>query len=40
MIWPKTVKDKIWESNEVKLLGQTISNKFKFNSHITNVYYY
>ena len=25
--------DKIWESNEAKLLGVTTANKFKFDSH-------
>ena len=28
---------KIWESNEVKLLGVIIDNKLKFDSHIANI---
>ena len=35
--WAKIVHDKIWETNEVKLLGVAIDNKFKFNSHIANI---
>ena len=31
------VGQKIWESNEVKLLGVTIDNKLKFYSHIANI---
>ena len=30
----KIGKDKIWEDNEVKLLGITIDNNLKFDSHI------
>ena len=33
----KIVNDKIWESNKVKLLGVTINNKLKFDSHIANI---
>ena len=29
--------DKVWESNEVKLLGVTVDNKLKFVSQIENV---
>ena len=35
--WPKIVDDKIWETNEVKLLDVVIDNKFKSNSHIENI---
>ena len=35
--WAKTGDDKIWESNKVKLLGVTIDNKLKFDSHIANI---
>ena len=28
---------KIWENNEDKLLGVTIDNKLKFDSHIANI---
>ena len=31
------IGDKIWESNEVKLLGVTIDNKLKFDRHIANI---
>ena len=34
--WARKDDDKIWESNEVKLLGVTSDNKFKFDSHIAN----
>ena len=30
-------KDKIWEDNEVKLLGITIDNSLKFDTHINNI---
>ena len=33
----KIRNDKIWESNEVKLLGVTIVTKLKFDSHIANI---
>ena len=33
----KIGNDKIWESNEDKLLGVTIDNKLKFDSHIANI---
>ena len=36
-IWAQTDKDKIWESNEVKLLGVTIDNNLKFHSHINKI---
>ena len=35
--WAKTGDDKIWNSNEVILLGQAIYNEFNFHSHITNI---
>ena len=35
--WAKIGNDKIWESNEVKLLGVTIDNKLKLNTHIANI---
>ena len=31
--------DKIWKSNEIKLLGVAIDNKLKFDSHIKNIYF-
>ena len=34
--WTK-IDDKIWGSNGVKLLGVTIDNKLKFDSHIANI---
>ena len=35
--WAKIGNDKIWESNEVKLLDVTIDNKLKLNTHIANI---
>ena len=35
--WAKIGNDKIWESNEVKLLGVTIVSKLKFDSHVANI---
>ena len=35
--WGKTGDDKMWESNEVKLLGITIDDKLKFDSHNANI---
>ena len=35
--WAKIGDDKIWESNKVELLGVTIDNKLKFDSHIANI---
>ena len=35
--WAKTGDDKIWDSNEVILLGQAIYNEFNFHSQITNI---
>ena len=37
--WAKIDDDKIWEINQVKLLGVTIDNKLKFDSHIANIYF-
>ena len=33
----KLVKDKTWESNNVKLLGVKMDNKLKFDEHISNI---
>ena len=30
-------KDNFWEDNEVKLLGKTINNTSKFDTHINNI---
>ena len=35
--WAKIGNEKIWKSNEVKLLGVAIDNKFKFDNHIANI---
>ena len=35
--WAKIGDDKIWESNEVNLLGVAIDNKLKLDSHIANI---
>ena len=31
--WTHIDKDKIWEDNEVKLIGITIDNSLKFDTH-------
>ena len=36
-VWVKLGKDKLWESNNVKLLGVKIDNKSKFDEHISNI---
>ena len=36
-IWAKLDQDIIWETNTVKLLGVTIDNNLKFDSHIANI---
>ena len=36
-VWVKLGKDKIWESNNVKLLGAKIDNELKFDEHISNI---
>ena len=36
-LWVKLGKDKIWESNNVKLLDVTRDNEFKFAEHISNI---
>ena len=35
--WAQIGKDRIWEDNEVKLLGITIDNSLKFDTHINNI---
>ena len=35
--WAQIGKDKIWEDNEVKLLGVTINNSLKFETRINDV---
>ena len=35
--WVELGKNLIWESKEVKLLGVTIDNELKFESHIMNI---
>ena len=36
-VFTKIGNYKIWENNEDKLLGVTIDNKLKFDSHIANI---
>ena len=36
-IWAQIGKDKIWEDNEVKLLGVTIDNGLNFDTHINSI---
>ena len=33
----QTGNDKIWESNNVKLLGENINRDMKFNGHMLNI---
>ena len=35
--WVKIGEDKIWEEKSVKLLGVTIDNELKFDSHVKNI---
>ena len=35
--WAQIGKDMVWEENKVKLLGITIDNEVKFDSHILNI---
>ena len=35
--WAQIGKNKIWEDNEVKLLGITINNSLKFDTCINNI---
>ena len=35
--WAKTVDHKIWERNKVKILGVTIGNKLRSDSHVANI---
>ena len=36
-IWAKLEDNKIWEENEVKLLGIKIDNELKFDNHVTDI---
>ena len=35
--WAQIGKDKIWEDSKGKLLGITIDNSWKFDTHINNI---
>ena len=35
--WTKIGNEKIWGSKEVKLVGVTVDDKFKYGSHIANI---
>ena len=37
-MWAKRGNDTVWESNTVKLLGNTIDNQLKFNEHVLNIF--
>ena len=37
-LWAKLDKDRVWESNNVKLLGIILKNKLKFDKHVSNIY--
>ena len=34
--WTQIVKDRVWGENKVKLLGITIDNELKYDSHVLN----
>ena len=34
-MWAKLDRDKVWESNNFKLLGITLNNKLKFDKHVS-----
>ena len=36
-LWVQVGKDKIWESQKVKLLGVTIDNELKFDKHVLEI---
>ena len=36
-MWAKLDRDKVWESNNVKLLGITLNNKLKFDKRVSNI---
>ena len=36
-VWVKLGKDKIWKSNNLKLLGVKMNNELKFDEHIFNI---
>ena len=36
-IWAKLDQDKIWESNDVKILGVTIDDNLRFDKHVSNI---
>ena len=35
--WAQIGKNRIWEDNEVKVLGLSIDNSLKFDTHINNI---
>ena len=37
-LWAKLDKDRVWESNDVELLGIILKNKLKFDKHVSNTY--
>ena len=36
-MWVKLERDKVWESNDVKLLGITLNNKLKLDKCVSNI---
>ena len=36
-MWAKLDRDRVWESNDVKLLGITLGNNLKFDKHVSNI---
>ena len=36
-MWARVDRDIVWESNDVKLLGNTLDNNLKFDKHVSNI---
>ena len=36
-MWENLDGDRVWESNDVKLLGNTIDNNLKFDKHVPDI---
>ena len=36
-MWARVDRDIVWESNDVKLVGNTLDNNLKFDKHVSNI---
>ena len=36
-MWARVDRDIVWESNDAKLLGNTLDNNLKFDKHVSNI---